>query len=68
MEFSRKDFEQIQKEVAEHINRLSEYTPEEAKHIYLTFPYYIQLLHQLSKGATTEDLAWYILNELELNK
>jgi hypothetical protein len=54
MEFSRK--------------RLSEYTPEEAKQIYETFPYYMMLLDKLNKGATIEDVTWFILEELKLNK
>ncbi len=68
MEFSRKRFEQIQNEVVEHITRLSEYTPEEALQIYVSFPYYMILLDKLNKGATTEDVAWFILEELKLNK
>lgn len=66
MEFSRKDFENIQNEVVKNITRLSEYTPEEALQIYVSFPYYIMLLDKLNKGATTEDVAWFILEELRM--
>jgi len=65
MEYSRKDFEKIQKEVVENICNLSEYTPEEANQIYVTFPHYMQMLYILRKGATNEEVALYILNELK---
>ena len=68
MEFSRKRLENIHNEVVKNITRLSEYTPEEAKHIYETFPYYMMLLDKLNKGATIEDVTWFILEELKLNK
>ena len=65
MEYSRKDFEKIQNEVIEKICQFSKYTPEESKQIYITCPYYIMILHKLNKGATTADVACFILNELE---
>jgi hypothetical protein len=68
MEFSRKRLENIHNEVVKNITRLSEYTPEEAKQIYETFPYYMMLLDKLNKGATIEDVTWFILEELKLNK
>ncbi len=68
MEFSRKRLENIHNEVVKNITRLSEYTPEEAKQIYETFPYYMMLLDKLNKGATIEEVTWFILEELKLNK
>ena len=61
MEFSRKRLENIHNEVVKNITRLSE-------HIYETFPYYMMLLDKLNKGATIEDVTWFILEELKLNK
>ena len=68
MEYTRQDFERIQNEVVDQICALSEYTPVEAKQIYLSFPYYILLLRKLSKGESNTDVAWFILNELKLSK
>ena len=68
MEFSRSRFEMIQDEVVKNITRFSEYTPEEALQIYLSFPYYMMLLDKLNKGATTEDVAWFILEELRISE
>tara|TARA_R110000803_G_scaffold176868_1_gene239312 strand:- start:17 stop:214 length:198 start_codon:yes stop_codon:yes gene_type:complete len=65
MEYSRKDFEKIQMEVVENICNLSKFTSEEANQIYVTFPNYMQMLHKLNKGATTKEVALYILNKLK---
>tara|TARA_R110000787_G_scaffold149633_3_gene263576 strand:- start:2805 stop:3011 length:207 start_codon:yes stop_codon:yes gene_type:complete len=66
MNVKYKDLKKLESEVIENICNLSECTMEQANHLYVTFPYYMELLHQLSKGVSTQDIAWFILNELEL--